>query len=571
MNYFSALPHDLLGVILFTFHPSELTNEFKIFLSACLPVLKRYCYHYLSEINWGILQIIFYLDGRKEWFPQLGFDWINHRGIKTITKELVGFFDKEETFNDFIINQMKYNHRLDKYFLCALCQNFAENPFFGFSLFDSNWSREGDIFKFYECGLYDYKGFETNFFKLTLPQINECIKRGYRFADKGKDTILSITESSDYDKEFIRHFNVYLELGGKKENLIQYDKFFNEILRIIRDYDEYVYDYVYDYRYDNDDNNDDQHNIFNRVSKFQNEHIEMFKFMIKNGLRFVDQNNKIVSFVEKYFSNQICTGNIELTKYLISVIPVAPTKLIGLTVGYQLSDEIVLEFLSRGVPPDYKFGHRKNGIFELKFPLIFNVSELMIRHLLDQGVPVNSRDGEGNTLFFHTLTQETRNLLLKKGLNINLVNNLGQNALIYKVKNGHGMNLDIKWLIDHGCNLNHQDNFANTALMYAVQNQNVKAVSLLINKKTNFQLKNLDGKNVIELIRDIKRSSKLQEDKRPTQSYSYYDIYSRYSTPPDSPIRSPRYSLEACESMLSKSHTINIIKSILKTAIKMQN
>ncbi|CAH1781053.1 unnamed protein product [Owenia fusiformis] len=83
-------------------------------------------------------------------------------------------------------------------------------------------------------------------------------------------------------------------------------------------------------------------------------------------------------------------------------------------------------------------------------------------------------------------------LIDKKGGGINAVDQFGDNALMYAVRNN--ATKCAKLLLDHGANVNAVNNNGNTALMYAASvNSTVDCVKLLIAYGADINAKNNDG------------------------------------------------------------------------------
>ena len=89
--------------------------------------------------------------------------------------------------------------------------------------------------------------------------------------------------------------------------------------------------------------------------------------------------------------------------------------------------------------------------------------------------------------------------LVENGADIEKGDNNGQTPLIWALNSGQ---LDVaEYLIGIGADINAQDKNGNTALMYASYGGNVEIVSFLLeNNKTDFNIKNKDGKSFLDLI-----------------------------------------------------------------------
>lgn len=82
------------------------------------------------------------------------------------------------------------------------------------------------------------------------------------------------------------------------------------------------------------------------------------------------------------------------------------------------------------------------------------------------------------------------NVLIDRGADVNVKNNIGTTALMYAVKNGY---IETKLLIDAGANINTQNYKGNTALIIAMDNNNIDIVKLLLSANPDFNIKNNIG------------------------------------------------------------------------------
>jgi hypothetical protein len=103
-------------------------------------------------------------------------------------------------------------------------------------------------------------------------------------------------------------------------------------------------------------------------------------------------------------------------------------------------------------------------------------------------------------------------LLVKNNININLVDNLGDNALMYAVKDKDYKNIKdkeiiniIKLLIDSGININNTNKDGDNALIYAIDNDQTSIVKFFLeNKNLNINIVNNNNNSIINYIKSHK-------------------------------------------------------------------
>ena len=87
-------------------------------------------------------------------------------------------------------------------------------------------------------------------------------------------------------------------------------------------------------------------------------------------------------------------------------------------------------------------------------------------------------------------------LLISKGADVNLTNNIGSSALL--VGSGFAQSEIIEILISKGSNLNQKGEGGLTPLMYAANKDKPKTIWLLLAKGADFKMKDEIGKTVMD-------------------------------------------------------------------------
>jgi ankyrin repeat protein len=92
--------------------------------------------------------------------------------------------------------------------------------------------------------------------------------------------------------------------------------------------------------------------------------------------------------------------------------------------------------------------------------------------------------------------EKIREILIKKYVNVNDVNDYGSTALIIAASKGY---VDIiNELIIYGADLNVQNKILGSALMYAAANGHINAVESLISSGANVNLENEKGRTALD-------------------------------------------------------------------------
>ena len=99
--------------------------------------------------------------------------------------------------------------------------------------------------------------------------------------------------------------------------------------------------------------------------------------------------------------------------------------------------------------------------------------------------------------------------LLRKGVGVNMADNLGNTALIRASKYGHAD--CVKLLIKSGANVNIRNTNGLTALMETIQLAQVECVKILINSGADVNIKNVFGETALTLASKHRYSSSIVE------------------------------------------------------------
>jgi ankyrin repeat protein len=137
-----------------------------------------------------------------------------------------------------------------------------------------------------------------------------------------------------------------------------------------------------------------------------------------------------------------------------------------------------------------------------KYPIIMAIDAnnyMLTELLINWGAFV---DGYGDTIpVFHAVNQKDKRIidvLLSNKAEINAINSENQN-LLFSSKDGEFT----KALIKKGLNVNQQDSLGNTPLIVAINNENIEVIqALLTNYKTSVHLKNVEGKSPFDLAKE---------------------------------------------------------------------
>jgi hypothetical protein len=98
-----------------------------------------------------------------------------------------------------------------------------------------------------------------------------------------------------------------------------------------------------------------------------------------------------------------------------------------------------------------------------------------------------------------------KELMMKKNIDVNVRNGLGNTALHESVRNGHSFL--VEWLLrSKNAEVGLADNDGNTALHFAVTHNSVSIVRLLLENGADIQIKNKAKRSALEIARDNART-----------------------------------------------------------------
>lgn len=161
---------------------------------------------------------------------------------------------------------------------------------------------------------------------------------------------------------------------------------------------------------------------------------------------------------------------------------------------------------------------KSKSVCNLFVDAIESGSEFKLKHLVEQGLDINTQDNHGMTSLMYTIYEDFSflNLIIKLGADINQVNSKKQNTLMLGLL--HGISFEnAKILIDAGTNLNLVNDDKWNVLMLVVQTKNVELLKyiLAINKNLDLTQEQMPGEDVFYL-------AKLASD---TPAYDLLTIY----------------------------------------------
>ena len=176
-------------------------------------------------------------------------------------------------------------------------------------------------------------------------------------------------------------------------------------------------------------------------------------------------------------------------------------------------DDINLNFTTDGIIENHFFG----GAFGFS-PLAMCSNLEIIKTMVEKGADVNFKSYQGTTAIMNTLNIEKIKFLLSKGANVNTLDNDGNSALINIIKNLKLYDIYyyfdemtpevpsvlpvVKLFIEKGVNIDIVNNEGNNAFIYAAKNNCVDVLEFLIEKGTNIRFKNNEGQNALLISTD---------------------------------------------------------------------
>lgn len=147
-----------------------------------------------------------------------------------------------------------------------------------------------------------------------------------------------------------------------------------------------------------------------------------------------------------------------------------------------------------------------------------NGGEGEIRSLLRRGADVNARDNKGNTALHYLLIERHNidarlNALLAAHPDVNIATNLGTTPLMIldACRDRKDRAARIKRLLKLHAKVDLKDNGGNTAAMrYVVKDDDAKSLQLLLDAGADPNLKNKNGKTLLQFAQEYKRSACVQ-------------------------------------------------------------
>ncbi|MBP2653567.1 MAG: ankyrin repeat and box protein [Firmicutes bacterium] len=153
------------------------------------------------------------------------------------------------------------------------------------------------------------------------------------------------------------------------------------------------------------------------------------------------------------------------------------------------SIEMVQSFLDNGANPNLYLYDINFGESTPLWTAIIKHNYNMVELLINAGADPNLAMKDGQTVLFWTVKYNTPNnikltkYLIKKGANINKIDNEGDTPLIVACKNG---NFEIaQTLLDHGANPNISNNEMRKPLYFAFKSQNQNLINILLRVTKN--------------------------------------------------------------------------------------
>ena len=138
----------------------------------------------------------------------------------------------------------------------------------------------------------------------------------------------------------------------------------------------------------------------------------------------------------------------------------------------------------------------------------------LVKKFTSSGADIHIKDDEGNTALMyaaHKMNLEVIDFLIKKGLNVNSKNKLGETPLIFAFKRAaHELKRAklvkpqvVQLLIDSGADVNAKDFNGNSALSIAIQESNLYLFKKLIQAGADVNIKNPEGDTLLDYVRKL--------------------------------------------------------------------
>jgi len=191
-------------------------------------------------------------------------------------------------------------------------------------------------------------------------------------------------------------------------------------------------------------------------------------------------------------------GYTKIFKYLIKYLNINQKDGYGNSVLIYIIDkndiDTLNDLIDTGININLKDGYNNSPF---NHAIIKGNYEILKALLKNNNVELNSLNSEKETPLIsiiksHNFTCQEKeflvNQLLKRGININLVGNENNTALIHSIQNGYFSIIEL--LIKNGADVNIVNNEGNSPLIYAIRRGYLPIVKLLIESKANVNIRN---------------------------------------------------------------------------------
>jgi ankyrin repeat protein len=161
--------------------------------------------------------------------------------------------------------------------------------------------------------------------------------------------------------------------------------------------------------------------------------------------------------------------------------------------------------------------------------------------LIGRGCSVNEKDNAGKTALIYAAIMSDLSLvkvLVENNADVDIDDLFGYSALHHACRNADGMAV-VEFLLSQGANINQMDRCFQTPLMIAVIANNIDIVFALLKAGADFSWKNIDDKNLLDLMTDSSMKSRfiaeyvdsLKHDSNLSDRYSAGGSKSRANQP----------------------------------------
>jgi len=257
-------------------------------------------------------------------------------------------------------------------------------------------------------------------------------------------------------------------------------------------------------------------NVQGNIINYFNNNISIFKSIFKN-----ENTLKIVNVLIILIQNglNIDARDEEGNTLLVYAIHEKKEDIVYYLLKYHSSLELIntkIEILKPLI-------QIKNTVLFNRINLIKNIR--ILKMLIQQGIDINSKDGEGKTLLVYAIEEEDKfivNDLLENHATIQSVNeNIKCLRELTKIKKENRMELletfefrlknkfnIIKLLLQYGLDIEAKDEEGKTLLLYAIEDENELIVNYLLEKHASVQLINQNIKCLRELTKNKNENEK---------------------------------------------------------------